>query len=63
MIGGFLYSGGYLLVHPLNELVAVNHHPFADEDGWEAFTAHQGVSTGAGDAEDGCQLVCAEGNG
>jgi hypothetical protein len=63
VIGGFLCSGGYLLVHPLNELVTVYHHPLADEDGWEAFASHQRVRTGAGDAEDGCQLVCAESNG
>ena len=63
MIGGFLCSGGYLLVHPLNELVAVDHHSLADEDGWEAFTAHQGIRTSARDAKDGCQLVRTEGDG
>ena len=63
MIGGFLLSGGYLLVHPLNELVPVYHHSLADKDGWEALAAHQGVCTGAGDTEDSRQFVCAEGNG
>ena len=62
MIGGFLYSGGYLLVHPLNELVPVDYHSLADEDGWKTLAAHQGVRTGAGDAEDGCQLISFEGN-
>ena len=63
MIGGFLCSGGYLLVHPLNELVPVDHHSLTDKDSWETFAPHQGIRTGAGDAEDGCQLVCAEGDG
>ena len=36
MASAHFCSGRYLLVHPLNELVAVNHHSFADEDGWEA---------------------------
>lgn len=52
----------YLFVHPLDEFVAVDHHSLADEDGWKAFASHQSVRTGAGDAEDGWQLVCAEGD-
>ena len=36
MASAHFCSGRYLLVHPLNELVAVNHHSLADEDGWEA---------------------------
>ena len=63
MIGGFLLSGGYLLVHPLDELVTIDHHSLADEDGWEALASHQGVCTGAGDTEDSCQLVRTEGDG
>ena len=60
MASAHFCSGGYLLVHPLDELVPVYHHSLADEDGWEALASHQGVCTGAGNAEDGCQLVRSE---
>ena len=51
-----------LLVHPLDELITVDHHSLADENGWEAFAAHQGVCSGTGDAENGCKLVRFEGD-
>lgn len=63
MASAHFCSGGYLLVHPLDELVPVDHHSLADKDSWETFAAHQGIRTGAGDTEDGCQFVCAEGDG
>ena len=62
MASAHFCSGGYLLVHPLNELVTVDHHSLTDENGRETFATHQGVCTDAGDAEDDCQLVCSEGD-